>query len=777
MDIRMATINDISHIPLSGDEFVDALIDEGPGWNYLLPNNGNILYYTFTNDGTHSSGISSITPFNSAQKTAVRDALTYISSVSGIDFVETSSATQAQLAFFSANLSGTNVSGLTSWESSYSYTRTDVIISYDVNVDIFLDVFDFKENLNPEFGSDGYQVLLHELGHALGLKHPFEGANQLPENLDNTDHTVMSYTWSGAVKTEYQEYDLAALWWIYGGDGLGGEYGVNSLRGATLAPVTTPVIPMNQVLTGTVTADRLIGGAGNDSLAGVNGNDTLTGGAGNDSLNGGAGIDIAVYSATAATIQLARSGMNWTLTAGAEGTDLLTSIEWLQFGDGSMRRLPTVANDFNGDGVSDVLWRNTATGANEVWQSGNSATKQAVAALTDQKFQIAGVGEFNGDGVSDVLWRNVSTGVNTLWYSANSVTKKVLSAQTDLNWQVVGVGDFNGDGVSDILWRNTATGANSIWKSGNAATKQAVTTQSDLNWQVVGSGDFNGDGVSDILWRNAATGANSIWKSGNAATKQTVTTQFDLNWWVAEVGDFNGDGVSDILWRNAATGAHSIWKSGNSATKQTVTTQSDLNWQIVGSGEYSGDGVSDLLWRNYNTGANVIWKSASSATTQTVTSVAEQNWQIVDALNSGDLLRGGSGNNVLVGTVADDLLRGGAGNDVLTGGAGRDVFRFDTAPNAVTNVDQIKDFSGSADRIQLENAVFQALTATGTVAAEWLRSGAGVTTAAAADDFLLYNQTNGALYYDADGSGSAVPIQIVTLIGQPLLTAAAVVVI
>jgi serralysin len=44
----------------------------------------------------------------------------------------------------------------------------------------------------------GYATLLHEMGHALGLKHPFEGDGAggfvLDESVDNEAHTVMSYT-------------------------------------------------------------------------------------------------------------------------------------------------------------------------------------------------------------------------------------------------------------------------------------------------------------------------------------------------------------------------------------------------------------------------------------------------------------------------------------------------------------------------------------------------------------------------------------------------------
>src|SRR3546814_10508460 len=73
----------------------------------------------------------------------------------------------------------------------------------------------------------------------------------------------------------------------------------------------------------------------------------------------------------------------------------------------------TWTNDFNGDSVSDILWRNTRTGSNTIWKPGNRSTEQAVVGVTDQAWTMVGVGDFNGDGVSDILWRNTRTGANT----------------------------------------------------------------------------------------------------------------------------------------------------------------------------------------------------------------------------------------------------------------------------------------------------------------------------------------------------------------------------
>ncbi|MBH0197657.1 MAG: hypothetical protein HP494_19180, partial [Nitrospira sp.] len=137
---------------------------------------------------------------------------------------------------------------------------------------------------------------------------------------------------------------------------------------------------------------------------------------------------------------------------------------------------------------------------------------------------------------------------------------------------------------------------------------------------------------------------------------------------------------------------------------------------------------------------------------------------------------GDTGDDVLIGGTGDDELIGGTGRDILTGGDGADQFVLHAALSATTNVDQLTDFDGGVDTIQLSRSVFTAL-ALGTLDADAFQSGAGVTTAADADDRILYDTTTGALYYDVNGTAAGGPIQIATLTGAPALSASDITVI
>ena len=286
----------------------------------------------------------------------------------------------------------------------------------------------------------------------------------------------------------------------------------------------------------------------------------------------------------------------------------------------------TSPSDYDGDGASDLFWRETGSGSNVVWRSGDRNLPQPVTAVRDPAWRVVGQGDFDADGRSDLLWRHRATGRNVIWISADYTRQLPVSAVTDLRWTIAGVGDFDGDGRSDIFWRQQASGNNVIWRGAARSSPLAVAAVGNLAWIVAGIGDFDGDGTSDVAWRNTATGANVIWRAADAAQPLAIASVTDPAWSIVGVGDFDGDGRADLFWRNSASGADTIWKSGNRSTQQPVTGVTNPDWRVAAIGDYDGDGKADVFWRNARSGANVVWIAADAATQRATAAVTDQAW-------------------------------------------------------------------------------------------------------------------------------------------------------
>jgi len=150
--------------------------------------------------------------------------------------------------------------------------------------------------------------------------------------------------------------------------------------------------------------------------------------------------------------------------------------------------------------------------------------------------------DLNGDGRSDIVWRNVDSGDNYVFFmnGLSVEAEGFIRAVADPRWEVAGVGDFDQDGKADILWRNQATeeatGENYLFPMDATSilpSEGYVRTVADPEWKVRACADYNGDGKADVLWRHATTGENYFYPMDGTTilpTEGYLRTVADPDW-------------------------------------------------------------------------------------------------------------------------------------------------------------------------------------------------------------------------------------------------------
>jgi Cysteine-rich secretory protein family len=352
-------------------------------------------------------------------------------------------------------------------------------------------------------------------------------------------------------------------------------------------------------------------GLGNTGLTliGNNAGDTFVSPTGGSNiLDGGTGFDTAVFSGTKASYTITNNANGTVTVAGLGVTDTLSSIEKLQFSDQSVSlggHRPA-HDDFNGDGTSDILFRNDATGSTWYAEMSNGTLgrwQSLGSSSTD--YSVVGVGDFYGNGTSEELVRN---GAGDTWFlgmSNGAAASWQEIGGSNPAYSVVGVADFYGNGTDDILFRNNSSGDSWFEAISNGSFdgwKQIGN--SDTSYAAVGAGNFYGNGTDDILFRNNSTGDTWIEQISNGAFDGWHQVGgSDTHFSVVGVGDFYGNGTDDILFRNNSSGDTWIEAISNGAFKSWQQVGgSDTHYAVVAVGDYFGNGTDDILFRNNLTG-------------------------------------------------------------------------------------------------------------------------------------------------------------------------------
>jgi uncharacterized protein YbbK (DUF523 family) len=345
--------------------------------------------------------------------------------------------------------------------------------------------------------------------------------------------------------------------------------------------------------------------------------------------NGTASVTIA---GTAVQINTALAGLAYAGNPNFNSADTLT----VATSDGTATDTDTIAitlnpvndagppaSDFNGDGKSDVLWRQEGSGQVYFWEM-NGLQVQAEGAVAHAPvtadWHVQGIDDFNGDFNCDLLWRQDGSGQVYVWeMNGHEVQAEgaVAHAPVTTDWHVEGVGDFNGDGNSDVLWRQDGSGQVYVWEmNGRQVQAEGAVAHAPLttDWHVEGVGDFNGDGNSDVLWRQDGSGQVYVWEMNGrqvqaegAVAHAPVTT----DWHVQGIGDFNGDGNSDVLWRQDGSVQIYVWEmNGQQVQAEGAVAHAPVttDWHVPGVGDFNGDFNSDLLWRQDGSGQVYVWE-------------------------------------------------------------------------------------------------------------------------------------------------------------------------
>src|ERR1700722_9641246 len=270
--------------------------------------------YDDTVAGFTPATVASFQPFKAAEQTQAIDALNEWAAASGLVFVEVAPG-EGDINFQNVDFSTTTSYAGSGGIGFYPFGTWNNLSypNFTGDLDASGDVFMNSQFINN--GTINYGTLLHEIGHAIGLKHPTEmvtdfAAEPAPVvhdqvlSSDDPDLTIMATSEDSTTGADshLQQLDKDAAAFLYGSSGTGGVYttsgsGSNSVSNwswdTTTQTLTQTALQQDEVVRGTSMNDVINGLAG-DRLFALSGNDTLNGGGGHDALYGGSGTDLLV---------------------------------------------------------------------------------------------------------------------------------------------------------------------------------------------------------------------------------------------------------------------------------------------------------------------------------------------------------------------------------------------------------------------------------------------------------------------------------------------------
>ena len=665
------TSGSCSTISMSGYPFVDALL-YGTCWT------SSTITYSFPNASSvwstdPLSGYGPITGYDSEPWSPHYEALSASEANRFTSALQTWSNV-ANLNFVLVNDDTTTVGDI---RVAYSYGDDAQAWAYAPNNtpyggDVWINSNSTSYHNPANDGSYAFFTFIHELGHALGLKHPFAQSaynsttmTGIYSDLDSVVTTVMSYSaapgnWSTHLSynpTTPMVYDILAIQVIYGentsyhtGDDIynfstNGDYlqtiwdaggndtivctgsesvmidlneGCGSRIGNSVYVLNQYGIRLNSVSNVWIAYGAMIenatSGSGNDTLTGNQLNNILTGGLGNDTLKGRTGNDTL------------NGGDGWDQLEGDEGNDILdggAGWDFLLGGTGNdtyLVDLKTIGTGITARAdLEDMI--SDSSGIDTLALRGTAAPEATIASTLYLRY-----------------------GIENLDASATSSTKLNLIGNFDNNVITGNAADnfIDGGFGSDLLiggaGNDTLSGAD-----GNDTLIGGIGTDTLIGG--LGNDTYIVDNTGDVVTELLSAGTDTI----ESSVTYTLSANVE-NLALTGSGNINGRGneLANILIGNAGA--------------NVLTGGLGNDTYIISS----GDSIVEAL----NGGIDLVQSDISHTLAANV-----ENLTLTGSVNIE-----GTGNelaNIITGNASNNILDGGQGIDVLKGGAGNDTYKVD----------------------------------------------------------------------------------------------------
>ena len=678
--------NLVNSVSFSSDLLIDALIG-GTKWGGAT-GTGATIYYSFPTSSSPTYWSS--TYYNQANIDT--ETRTGFSALNSTQQLAASSALQSWANVANITIEQVTETAVSVGDIRFAFTSNPFAMDFDTYAyayypdlttpfggDIWLNPNPPTTGANYNLGAKGYQTLLHEIGHALGLDHSFDsgfGDVYLPYQYEQYQYSVMSYSdtaatndngYSGYYPTTPMLMDIQAIQYIYGanmsyhtGDDVyvfhgglnyyetiwdaggndtiryvsntGGTIDLNAgkfsqLGAPFLVAAGTVTHYDNVAIAFNVTIENAIGGNGSDWLIGNNANNSLTGGAGADVIKGGAGADTMDGGVGYDTFEVDNEFdiVTESLTfAQGGGIDMVNSSASFTLGDNVENLTLFSFNTINGTGntLNNRIIGNTR--ANSL--NGGAGNDTMYGGLGNDTYVV--------DSILDIIAEDIGGGIDTVQASVsrtlglNFDNLTLLTVSTDPLTLALNNINAIGNELANVLIGNIG---NNILSGG------------------LGTDTLQGDAGDDTL--NGGVGNDNM-DGGDGDDIYLVNSLLDIT---TETNADSGTGGNDEVRSNVN---HILKDNFEKLTLLTVSI--DPLTLALNNINGTGNGLNNTLIGN---GGN----------------------NILNGLNGDDSLNGGAGN---------DSLDGGAGADTMEGGAGNDIYVVDDALDTVTETLTIAQLGG-----------------------------------------------------------------------------------